>query len=167
MPIGLCERCRKAQSTFHVTAIDTDGEKSERHLCERCAVDEGLLQIQKPVMSGDVIEQFVNQSKAQGVASAVCEECGISFVEFKNQGPLGCPHDYDAFKALLHPMIERAHDGGSHHVGKTPRSTGVKRGGSTQQEITRVRRQLEEAVSAEDYKRAAALRDRIRELESQ
>ena len=34
--MGLCERCRKAQATFHMTNIEASGTKKERHLCERC-----------------------------------------------------------------------------------------------------------------------------------
>lgn len=167
MAVGLCERCRKAQATFHMTNIDPDGEKSERHLCEKCAIEEGLIQIQKPVMNNEVLEQFITASKAAGgLGATICEECGISFVEFKNQGPLGCPHDYDAFKPALHAMIERAHDGASEHVGKVPRSAREARP-NTQQELSRLRRQLDDAVTAEDYKQAATLRDRLRELEAQ
>ena len=37
---------------------------------------------------------------------------------------------------------------------------------SAQQEIRRLKRQLDEAVAAEDYERAAELRDSIRALEA-
>jgi protein arginine kinase activator len=164
--MGLCERCKKAQATFHLTNISRDGEKLERHLCERCAVEEGLVQVHKPPFSTEILESFIASAKSVSSAhtNLVCDECGISYVEFRNQGLLGCPKDYDTFKEALLPLIERAHDGATHHVGKTPKSLGTTR--ITQQEIYRMKRQLEEAVAAEDYERAAELRDRIHTLES-
>lgn len=164
--MGICERCKKAQATFHLTNIDRGGSKSERHLCDRCASDEGLLQSPKIAVDlGQLVQSFIAGSKGAGeeIAQLVCEECGISYVEFRNQGLLGCPNDYDYFKDHLGQLIERTQGGATAHVGKTPRSIGVKR--KPTDDVRRLRRQLEDAVAAEDYERAAKLRDRIRELE--
>lgn len=163
--MGLCENCKKAQATFHLTNISREGEKLERHLCERCAIEEGLVQVHKPNFHAELLENFLASAKATSSAQVdlLCDECGISYVEFRNQGLLGCPHDYDAFQEALLPLIERTHDGANHHVGKVPRSLGVVR--TTQQEVRRLKRSLEEAVAAEDYERAAELRDRIKTLE--
>ena len=164
--MGLCEHCKKAQATFHLTNISRDGEKVERHLCERCAVEEGLVQVHKPNFNTEILENFIAAAKSASSVDTnlVCEECGVSYVEFRNQGMLGCPKDYDTFKDALIPLIERAHDGATHHAGKSPVSLGSTR--TTQQEIRRLKRQLDEAVAGEDYERAAELRDRIRALET-
>ena len=61
-------------------------------------------------------------------------------------------------------MIERAHEGASHHVGKVPgtaEDTIRKQTG-----LLRLRRELEEALEQENYEHAARLRDQIRGLES-
>lgn len=162
----ICGRCKESQATFHLTNIDSDGEKVERHLCERCAVEEGLLQVQKS-QSNEVLSSFIASAKASAAAHAdlVCENCGTSYFEFRNQGLLGCPGCYDAFKKQLMPLLERAHDSASHHVGKIPKSLGGE--GSPRKDLGRLRRLLSEAVAAEDYERAADLRDRIQELETQ
>jgi protein arginine kinase activator len=163
--MGLCERCKKAQATLHLTNITREGEKIERHLCERCAIEEGLVQVHKPNFNAEILENFIAAAKSGSShdVNLVCEECGISYVEFRNQGLLGCPKDYDTFREVLLPLIERAHDGETQHVGKSPASMGAAR--TTQQEIRRLKRQLTEAVAAEDYERAADLRDRISALE--
>jgi protein arginine kinase activator len=161
--MNLCESCKKAPATFHLTNLSPSGEKAEQHLCDRCALEKGLLQVSKP-SSLELIDQFIKA--ATGKASAadlVCEQCGISYFEFRNQGLLGCPHDYDAFKDVLKPLLDRAHEGGDHHTGKTPRAAGVRR--VPQQDIQKLRRQLRDAVAGEDYERAAELRDRIQKLE--
>lgn len=164
--MGLCERCKKAQATFHLTNIDRSGAKAERHLCDKCANEEGLLQSAK--MTVDVnalLENFIAGSKgAAELNNLVCDQCGISYVEFRNQGLLGCPHDYEVFKEQIGRLLERTHAGATHHTGKTPKSLGEAR--RPHEDIRRFKRQLEEAVSAEDYERAAELRDRIRELEN-
>lgn len=80
-------------------------------------------------------------------------------------GPAGLRHDYEVFKEQIGRLLERTHAGATHHVGKAPQSL---EGGAHKphEDIRRFKRQLEEAVSAEDYERAAELRDRIRELEN-
>ncbi len=164
--MGLCERCKKAQATFHMTNIEVSGAKHERNLCERCAVEEGLMPSAKPPANiNDILESFVASAKSDvsALASLVCDQCGISFVEFRNQGLLGCPSDYDAFEEHLSKLIERAHDGATHHVGKAPHSPAAPR--ITHQNLRRLKRQLAEAVAGEDYERAAELRDKIRALE--
>lgn len=165
--MGPCDKCKKAQATFHLTNLEQHSIKEERHLCERCATEEGLLPSDKPVLDlSHFMEQFVTGGKASAAAQAslVCEECGMTYIEFRNQGVLGCPHDYDVFAEPLAKLLESAHDGATHHVGKSPHSLG-----NTQKpadELRRLRRLLDEAVTGEDYERAASLRDRIREIES-
>lgn len=166
--MGLCERCEKAQATFHLTNINSEGDKLERHLCDRCAYEEGLLQVSKQSLSAELIEQFVSHAKPteqQATADLVCDQCGISYLEYRNQGVLGCAADYAAFKERLAPLIARAHDGATSHVGKAP--AGFERPHNTQHELRTLRRQLEEAVSGEDYERAAQIRDKIRKLEEE
>ncbi|MEP0846252.1 MAG: UvrB/UvrC motif-containing protein [Phycisphaerae bacterium] len=162
---GICERCKKAQATYHLTDISADGDRNERHLCERCAVEEGLVQVHKPSLSAEILQHFVSTAKslASSHNELICPDCGMTYLEFRNQGLLGCAKDYDAFREALHPLIEREHDGADHHVGKSPRAAASTH--AADQEVRRLKKQLEEAVAAEDYERAASLRDRLRELE--
>jgi protein-arginine kinase activator protein McsA len=46
----------------------------------------------------------------------------LAFAQFRNNGLLGCGACYAAFEGLLSPMLARAHEGGTHHVGRKPRS---------------------------------------------
>lgn len=166
--MGLCERCKKAKATFHLTNIERSGAKIERHLCDKCAADEGLLQTAKATVDlNEILENFIAGSKsgAADLSGLVCDQCGISYVEFRNQGLLGCANDYEVFKEQIGRLLERTHDGATHHVGKVPKSIGTVH--KPQQDIRRLRRQLDEAVAAEDYERAAELRDRIQAMEGQ
>ncbi len=160
----LCQRCKKNQATVHLTDI-VKNEKYEKHLCDQCAQEENIT-IKSHTPINELLASFVlQQSDAQELADLKCEQCGTTFVEFRNNGLLGCPNDYDVFEEALAPLLERAHgEGASHHVGKVPHG----RTGETekqQRELVRLRRQLNEAVEHENYEKAAEVRDQIKALE--
>ena len=159
-----CQLCHEQPATVHETTISKTGEKRDRHLCDACAEKEGM--VPKPVNMMSQLSAFVQTGKgpAQQVAGLTGPQCKLSFVEFRNKGVLGCPEDYDAFAKALVPLIERAHQGASHHVGKTPRRLGVTR--STDGDLIRLRRELTRAVDDERFEDAAQIRDTIRSLEA-
>lgn len=160
----LCQRCKKRSATVHLTEI-VKSEKREKHLCEKCAADEGVT-VKQHVPLNELLNSFLmSQAGIQQMADLVCPDCGMTFVEYRNHGLLGCPGDYDVFEKALGPMIERAHEGATQHVGKTPRRHAA--GSDRQRELMRLRRELNVAVQREEYERAAKLRDRLQELESE
>jgi protein arginine kinase activator len=112
----------------------------------------------------EMLQKFVmHKSMAQELADLTCEHCGLSFVEFRRHGLLGCPHDYDVFKKALEPLIERSHEDSVQHIGKVPVRIGehVK----ARQTVARLKRELKQALHEEDYEMAARLRDKIENLE--
>ena len=160
-----CQRCKKQAATVHVTDI-LHGESMERHLCEQCAVEEKAAP--PPVMPftsalADFIQKTPNA--AGELARLTCPHCNMTFVEFRNTGLLGCPSDYDAFERALVPLIEKAHEGAGHHIGKIPRRLGAAR--PPEDDLIRLRDELARAVTSELYEKAASLRDQIRTLETQ
>ncbi len=158
----VCQRCNEAKATVHIT--DTVPQKREQHLCEACAEKEGVI-VKPHHTTNEILQQFIKQKAGVSVSDdATCPKCGLTFREFQLNGQLGCPNDYDAFKALLAPLIERAHMGATHHVGKVPAAAGP--AAQKQAGLFRLRRALEEAIEKENYERAARVRDQIREMES-
>lgn len=156
-----CDNCDRP-ATVHLTEI-VDGKKIEKHLCEVCAASEGIT-VQTNVPISQLLEDFVTQSQqARQLSELVCDECGMSFLEFRQGGLLGCPHDYDVFGKVLTPLLERAHEGASHHVGRAPAN--AEGDELRQNEMLRLRMELRDAVAGEQYERAAEIRDRIKELE--
>ena len=157
-----CQRCNQAKATVHVT--DTIPEKRERHLCDACAEKEGIIIKQKHTTTNEILQQFIKHKAGLGAGDDLaCPKCGLTFREFQTKGNLGCPNDYAAFGSLLNPLIERAHEGATHHVGKVPPEAG-----ETTQKATgllRLRRELQDAVEQENYELAAHVRDQIRTLE--
>ena len=149
-----CQQCEKP-ATFHITEL-TGGQPQELHLCEGCA--KSYLTHGEPG-SAPVAPTLANVAKLD---QRSCPVCGISFYEFRNQGRLGCPHDYVYFEKELTPLIANIH-GETQHVGKRPR--GHEGGTDEHTELIRLRREMDEAKQKEHYERAAELRDQIRQLE--
>ncbi len=157
-----------AEATVHETLI-RNGKKVERHLCEKCARKQGIV-YQTPVpinelLSKIVLSQGLGSSEAASKPGA-CVGCGMTWAKFRQQGLLGCAECYRTFEKELMPLIERAHEGGVQHTGKSPRRAGA-RSEILQGRLASLRRQLQEAVAAEQYERAAALRDQLREAAEQ
>ncbi|MEN1681580.1 MAG: UvrB/UvrC motif-containing protein [Planctomycetota bacterium] len=162
-----CQQCEKP-ATIHITDL-VDGV-SEVHLCENCAKD-FLSPTQEeespevvPAMGG-LLQQLAVSETAEELArldERVCPVCGISFLEFRKQGRLGCPHDYTHFAEELEPLLINIH-GEPTHVGKSPKHSGAHAEQQTQ--LIRLRREMKDAIATEDYERASQLRDEIKGIE--
>lgn len=157
----LCQHCKKRNATVHLTDL-VKGEKKERHLCEECASSEGIA-VKQHVSINEVLNTFLSsQSSVQALANVSCPDCGMTFMEFRSKGLLGCPKDYDIFGEALENLIERAQEGYSHHTGKQPGQEIIL--DPVQSERLNLQRQLRDAVEREDYEKAADLRDRLNDL---
>lgn len=161
-----CDLCDKP-ATHHSIEI-VNGKKIHKHLCDEHAAAEGML-VSKSAHT-PINELLTNFVKVQaGVqdkpkpGDQVCSNCGLSFAKFRESSLLGCAHCYEAFDQPLTSLVERAHEGAVHHVGKVPRRAGA--GQQRQARLTQLRKRLEDAVTREDYEQAASLRDDIAQLE--
>lgn len=155
-----CDLCDN-EATVHEVTIQ-HGQKIEKHLCEKCAVEAGIA-IQTQPSAEALLSQFmvgVAHKQTPKARSPVCQQCGMSYAQFRQHGLLGCPDCYLTFEKQLVQLLERAQEGGTEHFGKTPhRSVGALR---HQRRIMLLRRQLADALEAERYERAAELRDELR-----
>ena len=160
-----CMHCEKP-ATCHITEL-TSSEPHEVHLCEDHAKQ--YLHQEEEVTASSLAGALAQQLKLGQTAEDLarldqqsCPVCGITFFEFRNQGRLGCPHDYVCFEEELDPLFFNIH-GASEHVGKRPKhSVG---GSDWQTDLIRMRRSLKEAVDDERYEEASEIRDKIRSLE--
>jgi len=153
-----CQNCPKT-ATLHITEVIGEGMFEELHLCEDCA-QKYLYEAQPAKVSSKGSKEVADEAGL--IPGQQCEVCGLKFVDFRNSGRLGCPHDYTAFHHELTPLLEGIH-GGVRHTGKTPRR--LPRTKMHQQELTTLRKQLHKAVADEAYEEAARLRDQIRRME--
>ncbi|MEX1015134.1 MAG: UvrB/UvrC motif-containing protein [Phycisphaeraceae bacterium] len=161
-----CDKCDRPATNHSVEIVK--GKKIEKHLCDLHAAEEGMAVKAVHTPINELLTNFVKLHSGATQSSSMeltCEECGLSFSQFRESSLMGCPTCYKAFEGPLSPLLERAHEGGTHHVGKVPRRAGA--GEQRQAQLTRLRKKLDEAVTSEDYELAARLRDDIRRYEEQ
>lgn len=162
-----CQKCSKP-ATYHITDIER-GQPREFHFCDEHAREhlDPTRDAAETIAMGKLAEGLIKGSSLSGREPAVvdkksCPLCQITFLEFRNSGRLGCPHDYDVFRDELMPLLENIHDE-TRHSGKVPRR--APRASQRQTTMIQLRNDLKRAVAAEDYEAAARLRDQIREIE--
>jgi protein arginine kinase activator len=85
-------------------------------------------------------------------------------MEFRNQGRLGCPHDYNSLRVGLEPLLKRLHRK-LRHFGKRPLSQRLFT--IPPERVIELRQNLQDAIAAEDYARAIDLRDQIRLMDAE
>lgn len=158
-----CHYCSNP-ATVHLTDI-VNKQKKEVHLCQTCAEQKQLLSKQElnlPAILQTLIGQHVGRPSDE-LARLTCPQCGIKYMEFRAEGRLGCPHDYEVFRVGLEPLLMRIHRAGR-HVGKAPRRQ--PHTAALVAELVELRKQLRDAVDGESYEEAARLRDVIRQKEA-
>ena len=163
-----CQICDKNNATIHLTEI-TDGTRTEMHICEHCAAEQGIA-VKSHIPINELLSSLLAVQPADDELSGPsesapgkCPNCGFTLDQFRKEGLLGCPHDYEIFEKSLRPLIEKAHNGKTTHCGKLPSKT--PQDTKKQIKILSLRQQLETAVQNEDYELAAKLRDKINKSE--
>jgi protein arginine kinase activator len=156
-----CQRCH-SPATTHITEIISEQKYEEVHLCEPCA-HKYFQEVKTSTSSSKALTKEAVADVEEGLfGQQACPHCGLKFVDFRNSGRLGCPHDYQAFREDLTPLLENIH-GETRHNGKTPRRYPQTK--KTETELVQLRNRLKQAVTREDYEEAARLRDKIKQLE--
>ena len=168
---SLCEECGVNEACYTISVM-MGGQITQRHLCADCMAKmnmnlaagnvKHLLSAIMSAISGSVEEATASASEeADAGAAIVCERCGISLSQFTKSGKLGCPNCYQAFREQLTPMLQQIH-GRVQHAGRKPLDDEAAQRRRAVYE--RLSRQLEQAVTMEDFETAAILRDQLRQL---
>ncbi len=159
-----CQRCPKP-ATLHITEVLAPKQLEVLHFCEECAqkhlYEPATTQAEKLHEPKQLAESETDD--LEEINRIQCPHCGIKFKDFRSTGRLGCPHDYEVFRTQLTPLLENIH-GEVQHQGKSPRHKD--RESPNPGVLAGLRRQLQNAISKEDYEQAAQLRDKIRMVET-
>lgn len=170
-----CEKCNHP-ATFHITEMTGD-KPIEHHLCEKHAdyylnhtskfnniptVNPGIFQEKAENQGSDLSPLQKETNELKEIDFQTCPVCGTSFQDFRKTARFGCPNDYKVFGNQILPLLQKIH-GAKEHLGKKPSRTGE---GEKKLMLIRLKREMNEAVSIEDYERASTLRDRIKDLMS-
>jgi protein arginine kinase activator len=164
--MAICQECKKRPATIHYTEIVND-QMVTLNLCVECAADKGVsVEKSGSYGLGDLVAGLIDDgatSEAERIGKVRCPRCGYDYSEFKKIGRLGCPECYEAFETQLLPVLRHVH-GSTHHTGKVPPA--VRSRTEARQRASSLREELSRAIEAEEYERAAAIRDEIRDLET-
>ena len=163
-----CEECKQRPATVHLAQM-YNGKKVETHLCEVCAAQKGAYMFDVasnfsiPNLLGSLFGSYNNlhDVKTQ-IQVGTCPNCGMNLSDISNTGRLGCSQCYTAFERELEPTLRRVH-GNSQHIGKVPARGGEKV--MVKKEIDALKYQLQKAIAAEEYEKAAEIRDEIKKNE--
>jgi len=155
----LCGKCGKDNASVYVKQ-DINGKISEGYLCKKCA-GEGLgsFEIDPSFITGNPLLNDLFHGPKAFSTERRCALCGCSFTDIREAGKVGCGECYSTFAGELAPSITRIH-GGVRHTGGAPKNMSAQ----TEQRLRLEKLQLElkNSVAAEEYEKAARLRDEIR-----
>ncbi len=180
----LCERCKKKKATT-VYRENISGKVRVLRLCGECTdileaageleeLGAALSPFSSPFLRSENRAgslPFFLSWHAGGEADAAggqapeegkCPFCGINLREITETGKVGCSMCYRVFKNRLSGVIEAVH-GKAVHTGRM--SAEARRRKEQAERVASLKRQLKEAITCEEYERAAALRDEIRTTE--
>ncbi len=172
-----CDICGKKKATVHLTEI-VDEQMSEMHLCEECARQKST-QMEQQFGLADLLAGLSDPSKTAAVKEGEknvlkCSRCGLLYEDFRKFGRLGCGGCYTSFKEHLTGLLRKIH-GSNQYMGKTPSkyqenqmaplSEGATIAFLPSEDLSDLKKQLHAAVAAEDFEKAAQIRDKIRSLE--
>jgi protein arginine kinase activator len=160
----VCDLCGKGEATMNVSQLDKDGKVTEISVCAECASQRGFTEVQQLKAGVAEIIAELKTRVDEADSKLVCQNCGLSYAEFKRQGRLGCADCYVSFHDELLPLIRRIHDA-VQHVGRT--ASGGRKQAQVKMNIQKLREALSGAIQAEDYEKAAALRDQLKRTEEE
>ena len=163
----MCQNCGKNPATTHIKTI-VNGKLAEYDLCSECARAKGY----KSFFNFDDMDFDFNNllgsfiGAPTGRSNAVrCPKCGSSFNDIVREGRVGCAECYKVFYNELKPSLQRIH-GQIRHSGKIASTAEpVSEEEAKTDEREELKKQMDEAVAAQNFELAAQLRDRIKELE--
>jgi protein arginine kinase activator len=154
-----------------ITTI-VDHQKTELHLCEECARKRGEVEFggEGQVSLGEMLAAFLHHQgivrppKPGEPGPAPCPACGMTYEQLVHTGKLGCSECFRHFEPQVETILRHVH-GSTRHVGRLPKRAGGPL--RAEHRIHRLKRELSACVAAENFERAAQLRDEIRGLEAQ
>lgn len=169
----MCDRCGQKPASVFITKV-INGEKTELHLCKQCA-EEGEDEFLKNLSMVNILAGLTGgmgigkTRMPQEEPRLICPECGFDLERFRREGRLGCEHCYEHFAPVLQPMMRKVH-GSLQHTGKRPgvvaKPVASRKAAAQPNRLDELRQALRAAVKAEEYERAAGIRDEIRALET-
>ena len=158
----LCDKCNKNQASVFYTKI-INGKKTEQHLCEMCANEMG-----NTFTFDDVFKNVFNINTVgetnRHIGVKKCDKCGLTLNELNKYGRLGCANCVDTFREHIEPALKNIHSLTEHKGKKSLKQIETSPVKDKKEEL---KAKLKEAISNEEYEKAAEIRDALRAMEKE
>ncbi|MFC1650783.1 UvrB/UvrC motif-containing protein, partial [Candidatus Latescibacterota bacterium] len=143
-------------------------EKIVLKICTDCAKKKGIsIEIEKPTqhkknsfigsLTGDLVDK-----NDKNIPDLTCDECGLTFAEFKKEGLFGCDQCHIFFGEHISTLLKQIH-GTDIHEGKLPKE--LSKEGEEIMSLRKLRSELKKSIELENYEKAAVLRDKIEQFQ--
>src|SRR5438132_5233653 len=159
----LCDVCKCNDATVFLTQI-LEGKMQKVNLCEACSKEKGVQDPTSFALADLLLGIGAAEEIEKGAPTQKCSVCDFSQADFKKTGRLGCSECYVTFAEGLNSLLKAMHKG-TEHVGKLPER--AQKTLALSDRMKTLTENLRQAVQEENYETAAALRDEIKQLESQ
>lgn len=160
----LCDICKQNVATVHLTQM-VDGKTKKVDLCESCSKAKGVDDPTGFSLADLLLGLGASQEMeaSSGGTELKCPNCGFTQADFKKAGRLGCSECYQVFSDGLESLLKTMHKG-TRHVGKRPHSAQSE--AEVANLLKQLQKQLEKAVSEENFELAANVRDQIKQAKA-
>lgn len=184
----ICSNCGKREVEVLIKQV-INQEVHNLNLCRVCAEEMGFI---SPDVPSITISFSMGEAEAQGQKKIkrvqpkkaddendllTCPSCETEYGRFKETGLLGCPKCYAAFRFPLGAYLQYEQGAESHWGGSSDMFSEIgvveERGRTAVRErlndereanVKRLQAEMVDAISGEEYERAAELRDILRPL---
>ena len=162
----LCNKCKKNQACYHSTLV-VNGEAKSTHLCEECAVKEGVFNTPQTSIF-DEFRSLTNFLGFEDFADKVCPTCNWTLRKFKNLGKLGCGDCYNAFEEEIDEIVKRIQPYSAHNAESIEFNIQSKNDQiSKPQQLAKLKSDLQKAIRDERYEDAGVINKEIKQLEKE
>lgn len=160
----LCEKCKTREATTHVKNL-VNSKYSEYMLCDDCARNMGFSSFISDMQSEftSLFDSLFSNALPARSGATRCRKCGSSYTDIISRRRIGCDECFETFKDEIKNAVVRVH-GNAVYSGKMPRRFEEEK--KKEEQIKKLREELELCVRNEEYEKAASLRDEIRGLEA-
>ncbi len=171
--MNTCQACHEREAVVRLTEVVGEDVVTV-HLCGKCAAERGVESdaevVQTPLGAFLAAMGKGGAPMAAAAASgAVCESCGATLQDFRASGRVGCARCWTTFERPLKDLLRRLH-GATRHTGEGYTDASARpltENEARDRKRDALREDLRLAVEAEQFERAAELRDQLRVLDTQ
>ncbi len=169
----LCQKCNKNEANTYYSQV-INGKKTEMYLCPQCAKEMSIGNFS----FGGFGFGFPSLVRAAATERA-CPQCGATIGDISQIGRIGCANCYSFFEDELRDAIRRVHGDVTHkpEAGWLPepirpmveegrRAAKPAKPAKALSPLEQKREELKQAIAAEEFEKAAVLRDEIKKLEA-